>query len=198
MLQRRRLSSVQLVLVSILLCSSVYLWTKKIHPFRYDDSVVVYKSDSGDVKDNEVIETPAASGSAEEPADSNPPALPLADPSESEADASNQESLPCSQAATTESSELEPEAFPQFNFDLSAETDDNRTLLWLDLWSDDANCTRHQVRLLPDDSVPDPGALVSFPGSGNSWLRMLLMGATGIFIRSVYDGDDSLFQSKGE
>lgn len=216
MLQRRRLNTVQLVLVSILVCSSVYLWNKRIHPFRYDDSAFVYKPE--DAKENEI----AFAGSAEEPSDSNPPAVPLADPSDSEAveavsdqeasvplqeapvprqeaPVSLQEAAPqqCSQEAT-ESADLGVEPFPQFNFDLSGEVENNRTLDWLDLWNDDANCTQYQVRLLPDDTVPDPGALVSFPGSGNTWLRMLLMGATGIFIRSVYDGDDSRFQSKGE
>lgn len=204
MLHRRRLNSVQLVLVSILLCSSVYLWSRKIHPFRYDDDgVAVYVKSNGQQRmDANELDSPAdVFGSAEELADANPPAVPIADPSQSET-VQQQQQQPdrsCDGAqVTTESAEQQQdlEPFAQFNFDLSAETEDNRTLQLLDLWQDDANCTQHQVRLLPDDTVPDPGALVSFPGSGNSWLRMLLMGATGVFIRSVYDGDDSLFQSK--
>jgi hypothetical protein len=72
----------------------------------------------------------------------------------------------------------------------------NRTLKWLNLWGDDPNCTKFDVTLLEDKSV-EPRALVSFPGSGNTWLRMLLMGITGVYINSVYGGDDALFESKG-
>jgi len=40
---------------------------------------------------------------------------------------------------------------------------------------------------------------VSFPGSGNSWLRMLIQGVSGVFIASIYPvGDDNLFHSKGK
>ena len=87
--------------------------------------------------------------------------------------------------------------FPKFQPKINPD-DDNRTLQWLDLWNDDANCTRYQVRLMEMGSHAEPGALVSFPGSGNSWLRMLLMGLTGIFVHSVYAGEDTTFQSKGE
>ena len=73
----------------------------------------------------------------------------------------------------------------------------NRTLYWLDLWKDDANCTGFNVRLLDDQSI-EPGALVSFPGSGNSWLRMLLEGLTGIFVNSVYGDGDNNFRSKSK
>ena len=50
-----------------------------------------------------------------------------------------------------------------------AVVDLNRTLDWLDLWADDANCTNYTVSLMPPKSV-SPQALVSFPGSGNSWV----------------------------
>ena len=80
---------------------------------------------------------------------------------------------------------------------LPKNADANRTLDWLDLWADDPNCTQFDVTLLEEKSV-EPRALVSFPGSGNSWLRMLLMGLSGIFVHSVYSGDDSLFRSKGK
>ena len=86
---------------------------------------------------------------------------------------------------------------PPKDDDISVNSILNRTLDWLDLWNDDANCTGYQVRLLDMGSHPEPGALVSFPGSGNSWLRMLLMGLTGVFVHSVYAGDDATFQSKG-
>ena len=75
-------------------------------------------------------------------------------------------------------------------------TDANRTLKTLDLWTNDDNCTKFNVSLLEDKSIQSR-ALVSFPGSGNTWLRMLVMGVTGIYIDSVYGGDDALFESKG-
>ena len=75
-------------------------------------------------------------------------------------------------------------------------SDLNRTLFWLDLWNYDTNCTRFGVHLLREGSQ-EPGALVSFPGSGNSWLRMLLEGLTGIYIDSVYTNRDNTFRSKG-
>lgn len=90
------------------------------------------------------------------------------------------------------------EYFPEFKLSESIrDSDPNRTLDWLDLWNGDPNCTNHDVILLKPNSNLEPGALVSFPGSGNSWLRMLLMGISGVFINSVYGGEDSLFRSKG-
>ena len=88
------------------------------------------------------------------------------------------------------------EPFPEFNPDEN-DGDLNRTLDWLDLWNEDGNCTKFESRVLKPGSHPHTGALVSFPGSGNSWLRMLLVGITGVFISSIYPGDDSEFQSKG-
>ena len=37
-------------------------------------------------------------------------------------------------------------------------------------WPEDPECNHHKVRFLQKHSRP-PTALVSFPGSGNSWLR---------------------------
>ncbi|XP_057369211.1 sialate:O-sulfotransferase 2-like [Daphnia carinata] len=73
-------------------------------------------------------------------------------------------------------------------------TDPNRTLNWLDLWSNDTFCNQFSVHLLEENSV-QPRALVSFPGSGNTWLRMLLMGVTGLYVDTIYPGDE-LFISK--
>ncbi len=70
----------------------------------------------------------------------------------------------------------------------------NKTLNWLDLWSNDTFCNRFTVHLL-EENLP-PRALVSFPGSGNTWLRMLLMGVTGYYVDTIYPGDE-LFISKG-
>jgi hypothetical protein len=71
----------------------------------------------------------------------------------------------------------------------------NKTLNWLDLWSNDTFCNRFTVHLL-EENLP-PRALVSFPGSGNTWLRMLLMGVTGYYVDTIYPGDE-LFNSKGK
>lgn len=90
------------------------------------------------------------------------------------------------------------EPFPEFKYESIGKDDLNQTLDWLDLWNGDLNCTQHQVHLLKPGSQPQPGALVSFPGSGNSWLRMLLMGISGVFITSIYIGEDAAFQSKGK
>ena len=65
-----------------------------------------------------------------------------------------------------------------------------------DLWNGDVNCTRYHVHLLKPGSHPQPGAFVSFPGSGNTWLRNLLMAITGVYITSVYSGDSD-FRSEG-
>lgn len=82
----------------------------------------------------------------------------------------------------------------------TSRTDDqtnlNTTLNELDLWNSDSRCSKHNVYLLKEGSVPLPAALVSYPGSGNSWLRMLLMGITGVFVNSVYP-NDAVFHSKG-
>lgn len=71
----------------------------------------------------------------------------------------------------------------------------NRTLNWLDLWSNDTFCNQFYVHLLEENSI-QPRALVSFPGSGNTWLRMLIMGVTGLYVDTVYPSDE-FFYSKG-
>lgn len=72
--------------------------------------------------------------------------------------------------------------------------DPNKTLNWLDLWSNDTFCNQFTVHLLEESLLPR--ALVSFPGSGNTWLRMLLMGVTGLYVDTIYPGDE-FFISKG-
>ena len=73
-----------------------------------------------------------------------------------------------------------------------------RTYDWWDLWNDDSNCTRHQVHLLKEGTEPEPGAFVSFPGSGNSWTRSLLMGITGIYVTSIYTAEEVFFRPEGK
>ena len=59
-------------------------------------------------------------------------------------------------------------------------------------------CSSLETCLLPPGSLPAL-PLVSFAGSGNSWARMLIEGATGVYTGSVYN-DKSLFYKgmKGE
>jgi hypothetical protein len=45
------------------------------------------------------------------------------------------------------------------------------------------------------NDIPVFRALVSFPGSGNSWLRYLIESATGIFTGSIFN-DKSLYRSE--
>ena len=56
---------------------------------------------------------------------------------------------------------------------------------------------QQQLKSQDQFSLADIRALVSFPGSGNTWLRMLLMGVTGFYVDTIYPGDE-LFNSKGK
>ncbi len=174
MFHRRRLNGLQYVLLGVLFGSSVYLWTKRASiNERFEETV-------------NSIEASTAKQFMEEQ-DNN--IQPMADPLSVN-----------SCGDVTEVSAKEPvgiEPFPKFELDAVAKDDLNRTLYLLDLWNNDTHCLKHEVYLLKPESQVKPGALVSFPGSGNSWLRMLLMGTTGIFATSVYDGEDGLFVSKG-
>ncbi|XP_046645956.1 WSC domain-containing protein 2-like [Daphnia pulicaria] len=71
----------------------------------------------------------------------------------------------------------------------------NKTLNWLDLWSNDTICNQFTVHLLEENLLPR--ALVSFPGSGNTWLRMLLMGVTGLYVDTIYPGDEFFISKAG-
>ena len=56
-------------------------------------------------------------------------------------------------------------------------------------WREDGECSHHQTRFLARHSLP-ARALVSYPGSGNTWTRYLLEAATGVFTGSVYNDDE--------
>jgi hypothetical protein len=52
-------------------------------------------------------------------------------------------------------------------------------------WKTDAKCSTHLIsHMIPYCRLPT--ALASFPGSGNTWVRYLIEGATGIFTGSRY------------
>ncbi|KAI9559232.1 hypothetical protein GHT06_016021 [Daphnia sinensis] len=96
---------------------------------------------------------------------------------------------PINGKAITERHSAGIEPFPEFRYEQSDVLRGLRLAEKRDWWSwnGDSNCLRHQVYLLKAGSQPKPGAFVSFPGSGNTWLRTILMGITGLFIGSVYD-----------
>jgi len=52
-------------------------------------------------------------------------------------------------------------------------------------WPKDESCQHFSVRFANNYTFR-PRALVSYPGSGNSWLRYLLDGCTGVFTGSVF------------
>ena len=61
-------------------------------------------------------------------------------------------------------------------------------------WTEDEACTNLTIHLSEKNSLP-PTRLISFPGSGNTWIRYLIEGATGIFTGSVYT--DQELEKKG-
>lgn len=61
-------------------------------------------------------------------------------------------------------------------------------------WPNSKDCSRFRIQFARRKSLPMT-ALVSFPGSGNTWLRYLLETSTGVFTGSVYT--DRQIISKG-
>ena len=51
-------------------------------------------------------------------------------------------------------------------------------------YSEDKRC--EPLKFLPKNSAVKRAALVSFPGSGNTWIRHMLEQTTGIYSGSVY------------
>jgi hypothetical protein len=60
-------------------------------------------------------------------------------------------------------------------------------------WPKDPRCSRFRTHFAKRKTFK-PRALVSFPGSGNSWLRYLIEGSTGFFTGSVFN-DSKIFAS---
>ncbi|KAG0729118.1 WSC domain-containing protein 2 [Chionoecetes opilio] len=58
------------------------------------------------------------------------------------------------------------------------------------LWVRTRGCRNYSTTFAPPHSL-SPRALASFPSSGNTWIRYLIEGATGLFTGSMYD-DTSL------
>ncbi len=55
-------------------------------------------------------------------------------------------------------------------------------------WFEDSQCKKYHISFSTHKSLPLIG-LASFPRSGNTWIRYLIEGATGIFTGSFYDND---------
>ena len=53
------------------------------------------------------------------------------------------------------------------------------------VWSNISGCAQFVTKFAKRSTLPRR-ALASFPGSGNTWLRFLIEGATGIYTGSVY------------
>ena len=56
-------------------------------------------------------------------------------------------------------------------------------------WKEDPTCSAHQIGFITNHTYPLM-ALVSYPGSGNTWIRQLIEGLTGFFTGSVYEDMD--------
>jgi len=58
--------------------------------------------------------------------------------------------------------------------------------------SEDTSC--NPIQFLPTNSRVKKCALVSYPGSGNTWIRHMIEQVTGVYTGTVY-GDKKLFNS---
>lgn len=170
------------IIISAMAFSGVYLWhnTSKLEELLQDQ----VRPDEYQIQSNEIVESTHF--------DSQPIVPELSTTAEPI------EEIKDSSRLKLTAPELKPKRIEPFEeIQVRRSTTPERTLRWLDLWGDDPNCTKFDVNLLEEKSI-EPRALVSFPGSGNTWLRMLLMGITGVYINSVYGGEDALFDSKGK
>ena len=69
---------------------------------------------------------------------------------------------------------------------------DNLSKMTFQPWEEDAVCEKFRVQFMENRSHPLM-ALVSFPGSGNTWTRQIIEGVTGFFTGSV-DEDRSIYR----
>merc|ERR1719431_872046 len=61
------------------------------------------------------------------------------------------------------------------------------------LWPNTTQCSDYRTRFARVSSLP-VRALVSYPGSGNTWVRYLVEGATGIYTGSIFN-DKSILRA---
>lgn len=62
-------------------------------------------------------------------------------------------------------------------------------------WGNSVECSRFGVHFVEKKSLPMV-ALVSFPGSGNTWVRYLMETSSGVFTGSVYTDRQILIRGK--
>ena len=60
-------------------------------------------------------------------------------------------------------------------------------------WKRDPECKEFKTRFVVRDSL-QTRALVSYPGSGNTWTRYLVEAATGVFTGSIFN-DKSILRA---
>ena len=53
-------------------------------------------------------------------------------------------------------------------------------------WQNVSSCSKHKTRFAKVNTLPTR-ALVSYPGSGNTWVRYLIEGATGVYTGSIFN-----------
>ena len=74
---------------------------------------------------------------------------------------------------------------------ISLQWDNNGTENYF--WPSDPECGKFRTRFTVRHSLP-ARALISYPGSGNTWTRYLLEAATGVFTGSVFN-DKTIFKA---
>ena len=63
-------------------------------------------------------------------------------------------------------------------------------------WPDDDSCKLFDISFAPQNALLPTVGLVSYPSSGNTWLRYLVEAVTGVFSGSMYH--DIMLKKEGE
>jgi len=77
--------------------------------------------------------------------------------------------------------------------------EDMREISWAEggpehcFWPKDESCSKFVTKFAKVGSIPTH-ALVSYPGSGNTWIRYLIEGATGVYTGSIFN-DKSILRA---
>ena len=79
-----------------------------------------------------------------------------------------------------------------FNFSHRVTSCDETAFRVYRTFAEDARCK--PLKFLPSNSTVKKAVLLSFPGSGNTWVRHMIEQASGIYTGSIYM-DSSLFNS---
>jgi len=67
----------------------------------------------------------------------------------------------------------------------------------LTAWPENSDCSHFKIQFAKMGTLP-PTALVSYPGSGNSWTRYLLESGSGVFTGSIYQDPRISSKLRGE